>query len=142
MQPTPQEEVENAIHEDNSAQSINSSEQTQPAREYATENTAAPSAEAPVETANMTEATEEAIPAAEEPAASRDFSNRPPRDSRRNESRPFGDRQPRNNDPKRTVYVGNLFFDVTEDDLSKELSRFGTIKNVRLIRDARGLSKG
>lgn len=44
--------------------------------------------------------------------------------------------------PKPTVYVGNLFFDVTENDLQKEFARFGTIKNVRLIKDVRGLSKG
>lgn len=44
--------------------------------------------------------------------------------------------------PSPNVYVGNLFFDVTENDLQKEFSRFGEIKNVRIIRDARGLSKG
>jgi nucleolin len=45
-------------------------------------------------------------------------------------------------EPKSTIYVGNLFFDVTENDLVKELSRFGTITKCRLIRDSRGLSKG
>lgn len=44
--------------------------------------------------------------------------------------------------PKPSVYVGNLFFDVTESDLEKEFARFGTIKSVRLIKDVRGLSKG
>ena len=51
-------------------------------------------------------------------------------------------RAPTMNEPKSTIYIGNLFFDVTENDLSKELSRFGTVKKVRLMRDARGLSKG
>ncbi len=44
--------------------------------------------------------------------------------------------------PKPTVYVGNLFFDVTEEDLTKEFSRFGQVDLARIIRDARGLSKG
>jgi RNA recognition motif-containing protein len=45
-------------------------------------------------------------------------------------------------EPKSTIYIGNLFFDVTENDLVKELSRFGTVTKCRLIRDSRGLSKG
>ncbi len=45
-------------------------------------------------------------------------------------------------EPKSTVYIGNLFFDVTENDLIKELTRFGTVTKCRLIRDSRGLSKG
>lgn len=44
--------------------------------------------------------------------------------------------------PKPTIYIGNLFFDVTENDLVKELARFGTILKCRLMRDSRGLSKG
>lgn len=51
-------------------------------------------------------------------------------------------RQERIARPKPTVYIGNLFFDVTEDDLSRELARFGQIKKIRLLRDSRGLSKG
>ena len=45
-------------------------------------------------------------------------------------------------EPKSTLYVGNLFFDVTEADLQKEFSKFGTVVKARLVRDARGLSKG
>ena len=44
--------------------------------------------------------------------------------------------------PRNQVYVGNLFFDVTEADLTREMSRFGTVKSVKIIYDARGLSKG
>ncbi|ETN36832.1 uncharacterized protein HMPREF1541_07819 [Cyphellophora europaea CBS 101466] len=57
-------------------------------------------------------------------------------------SRLDSDRSERLSVPKPTVYVGNLFFDVTEDDVSRELGRFGQIKHVRLLRDSRGLSKG
>ncbi|KAF2088083.1 RNA-binding domain-containing protein, partial [Saccharata proteae CBS 121410] len=43
---------------------------------------------------------------------------------------------------KRTLYIGNLFFEVGEDQVRKEFARFGNIKSSRLITDARGLSKG
>ncbi|RMZ78014.1 hypothetical protein DV737_g4086, partial [Chaetothyriales sp. CBS 132003] len=58
------------------------------------------------------------------------------------------DFQPRRNreeliaEPKETIYIGNLFFDVTENDIKKELSRFGNVVGCRLLRDSRGLSKG
>lgn len=45
-------------------------------------------------------------------------------------------------DPKPTIYIGNLFFDVTENDLVKAFSQYGRIIRSRLVRDARGLSKG
>ncbi|MCJ1280875.1 hypothetical protein MMC26_000192 [Xylographa opegraphella] len=41
-----------------------------------------------------------------------------------------------------TLYVGNLFFDITEDALKQEFQRFGTVNMVRIIYDGRGLSKG
>ena len=44
--------------------------------------------------------------------------------------------------PTNKLYIGNIFFDVTVDDLEKEFSRFGTISDLKLIRDAKGLSKG
>ncbi|KAI9781696.1 MAG: hypothetical protein M1816_002220 [Peltula sp. TS41687] len=44
--------------------------------------------------------------------------------------------------PSKTVYVGNLFFSVGEQDLEKEMSRMGKVESVRIIYDARGLSKG
>ena len=40
------------------------------------------------------------------------------------------------------VYVGNLFFDVKEEDLQQEFSKAGRVVNTRLIKDARGMSKG
>lgn len=44
--------------------------------------------------------------------------------------------------PTRAVYVGNLLFDITEDDLKKEFTRFGDVLSVKIIYDSRGLSKG
>ncbi|CRL24752.1 Nucleotide-binding, alpha-beta plait [Penicillium camemberti] len=44
--------------------------------------------------------------------------------------------------PKTTVYVGNLFFDVTAEDLRKQFEKFGAVENVMIVHDARGLSKG
>lgn len=42
----------------------------------------------------------------------------------------------------KTLYVGNLFFDVKDHDLEKEFSKAGTIVKTRIIHDQRGLSKG
>ena len=44
--------------------------------------------------------------------------------------------------PVKTLYVGNLFFDVTAEDLKKEMERFGTVTDIRIVLDNRGLSKG
>ncbi|APA13492.1 hypothetical protein sscle_11g082620 [Sclerotinia sclerotiorum 1980 UF-70] len=44
--------------------------------------------------------------------------------------------------PNNGIYIGNLLFDITEEDLKKEFEHFGTITDVRVTRDARGLSKG
>ncbi|KAF7854723.1 hypothetical protein EAF04_010292 [Stromatinia cepivora] len=44
--------------------------------------------------------------------------------------------------PNNGIYIGNLLFDITEEDLKKEFEHFGTITDIRVTRDARGLSKG
>ncbi|KAI4183363.1 MAG: hypothetical protein L6R41_005436 [Letrouitia leprolyta] len=44
--------------------------------------------------------------------------------------------------PSETVYVGNLFFDVREDDIRREFEKIGPIEQIKLIMDNRGLSKG
>jgi len=132
LQPTPQEEVENAIQEDNAETTTSSANDTPIA-----------------DTANATEATDDATTTATQPESVRRRVDRTPspRDAASNLTegidtmdvrKPF--REPPT--PKESVYVGNLFFDVTENDLTKEFQQFGTIKNARLIRDARGLSKG
>ena len=45
-------------------------------------------------------------------------------------------------DPLSQVYVGNLFFDITEDTLRREFERFGSITTIKVVSDDRGLSKG
>jgi len=140
LQPTPQEEVENAIHEDHAG-----GEATNAGAQTATKPPMA-------ESSNLTEATDDATTTATEPEAVRETVDRAPspRDAAAtltegitnrgtmDARKPF--REPAT--PKPTVYVGNLFFDVTENDLAKEFSRYGEVKRTRLIRDARGLSKG
>lgn len=42
----------------------------------------------------------------------------------------------------KTVYVGNLFFDVKREDLAKEFSQAGPVTEAKIITDVRGLSKG
>ena len=44
--------------------------------------------------------------------------------------------------PSSTIYVGNLFFDVTEEVIMRDFAQFGSINSVRIILDSRGLSKG
>ncbi|KAI4199989.1 MAG: hypothetical protein LQ350_004251 [Teloschistes chrysophthalmus] len=44
--------------------------------------------------------------------------------------------------PVSSVYIGNLFFDVKEQDLREEFSKCGEIESIKLIMDNRGLSKG
>ncbi|KAL1965827.1 hypothetical protein VTN77DRAFT_5148 [Rasamsonia byssochlamydoides] len=44
--------------------------------------------------------------------------------------------------PKETIYVGNLFFDVTAEDLKRQMSKYGTVEHAKIVHDSRGLSKG
>ena len=44
--------------------------------------------------------------------------------------------------PTTSIYIGNLLFDVTANDLTREFEQFGTIKSATIASDARGLSKG
>ena len=44
--------------------------------------------------------------------------------------------------PTKGVYVGNILFDVTAEDLRREFSQFGPIQSTTIASDVRGLSKG
>lgn len=44
--------------------------------------------------------------------------------------------------PCETIYVGNLFFDVTADDLRKQMEKYGIVEQATIVHDTRGLSKG
>lgn len=44
--------------------------------------------------------------------------------------------------PTETLYVGNLQFDVKEDELRDHFAEAGEISNVKIIHDIKGLSKG
>lgn len=44
--------------------------------------------------------------------------------------------------PKATVYVGNLFYDITAEDLRTAMERYGIVENCIIIFDQRGISKG
>ena len=45
-------------------------------------------------------------------------------------------------DPNPVLYVGNLFFEVTEDKLRQHFQEHGNVKSVRIVYDHRGMSKG
>jgi RNA recognition motif-containing protein len=44
--------------------------------------------------------------------------------------------------PNETVYIGNLFYDITAEDLRKHMEKYGTVLNTMITHDNRGLSKG
>lgn len=44
--------------------------------------------------------------------------------------------------PGKSVYVGNLYYEVNADQLQRVFSRFGEIESVKVIYDNRGLSRG
>jgi RNA recognition motif-containing protein len=44
--------------------------------------------------------------------------------------------------PNTTLYIGNLFFEVTDDQLKKVFSRFGAVTKSSIVYDNRGLSRG
>ena len=132
LQPTPQEEVENAISSDNAAESTS----------HATSQTSQPPS-------GEQSAVDSAIRATTETAANATSTVTEAAESVRSAITGSEQRQDRGErrtgqigEPKPTIYIGNLFFDVTENDLVKELARFGTIVKCRLMRDSRGLSKG
>ncbi|KAI9374395.1 hypothetical protein BJX61DRAFT_307736 [Aspergillus egyptiacus] len=44
--------------------------------------------------------------------------------------------------PKDTIFIGNLFYDVTAEDLKAQMSKYGTVEEVNVLYDSRGISKG
>jgi len=44
--------------------------------------------------------------------------------------------------PTTSVYIGNLLFDITANDLEREFGQFGDIKSAIIATDPRGMSKG
>lgn len=125
IQPKPEEEVENAIQSDNAAEA--------PVQAEAQSDTLKTQSVVDSAVDAVSDAASNAATTVKETVQSAtDFGNsRPKRPAREGSSI-----------PKPTIYIGNLFFDVTENDLVKELARFGTITKCRLMRDSRGLSKG
>ncbi|KAL4902619.1 hypothetical protein BDW74DRAFT_158173 [Aspergillus multicolor] len=45
-------------------------------------------------------------------------------------------------EPRETVFIGNLFYDVTAEDLRKQMAKYGVVEMVNIIYDSRGISKG
>lgn len=72
----------------------------------------------------------DALEAAADAAASGSRSTRSPRQS----SSPA--------EPNNVLYIGNLYYEVTVEQLKRVFSRFGEIDNVKIVYDNRGLSRG
>jgi len=83
--------------------------------------------------AEPTNAEETVTPDVLEQAGSRTFNKDKPKFERRERA---------DVEPSNTVYVGNLYYEVTADQIKRVFGRFGDIENVRIIFDNRGLSRG
>ncbi|KAA8648490.1 nucleic acid-binding protein [Aspergillus tanneri] len=44
--------------------------------------------------------------------------------------------------PKETVFFGNLFYDVTAEDLRLQMEKYGVVEQVSIVFDNRGISRG
>lgn len=44
--------------------------------------------------------------------------------------------------PSTNLYIGNLFFEVSESTLQREFEKYGNVTRVRIITDDRGMSRG
>ncbi|KAI8940391.1 hypothetical protein NX059_004082 [Plenodomus lindquistii] len=111
----------------------------------ANENFAQTAAEAPVEE-NLTPAQQEVQAAPTDAAATvgadaLEAVERAAGSPREQSSRPnSGGQTPIT--PGKTLYIGNLYYEVTADQLKRVFSKFGEVDNVRVIYDNRGLSRG
>lgn len=132
VQPTPQEEVENAIHTNNATEAGEHAPAPDSQAASGEQSVADSAANFATETATNAAST---VSEAAQSASSVFAGSERGQDQRQRRVGQIGE-------PKPTIYIGNLFFDVTENDLVKELSRFGPIVKCRLMRDSRGLSKG
>jgi nucleolin len=56
--------------------------------------------------------------------------------------KPRAPRESRNSTPNNMLYIGNLYYEVTTDQLKRVFSRFGDIESVKIVYDNRGLSRG
>ena len=83
--------------------------------------------------AEPTNAEETVTPDALEQAGSRTFDKPKPK---------FERRQRLDVQPSNTVYVGNLYYEVTADQIKRVFGRFGEVVDVRIVFDNRGLSRG
>jgi nucleolin len=51
-------------------------------------------------------------------------------------------RRANDNPPNKTLYIGNLYYEVTTEQLQRVFTRFGEVESVKIVYDNRGLSRG
>jgi nucleolin len=56
--------------------------------------------------------------------------------------RPSKPRTPRNTTPNNMLYIGNLYYEVTAEQLKRVFSKFGELESTKIVYDNRGLSRG
>ncbi|KAH7372365.1 RNA binding domain-containing protein [Pyrenochaeta sp. MPI-SDFR-AT-0127] len=123
-------------------------EAAHPAAADAPENFAQTAAEAPLDE-NLTPAHQQvqaepidagATVGADSLAAA--AANTPNKAPESRERKPRSPREDSPTEPNNTLYIGNLYYEVTGDQLKRVFSRFGEVDSVKIIYDNRGLSRG
>ncbi|KAJ6282544.1 peroxisomal targeting signal receptor [Bipolaris maydis] len=109
----------------------------------ASENFAQTAAEAPIED-NLTPAQQEAQAEPTDKSATVGADALEAAATKSSQTSPRGNRErtPKNIEPHNVLYIGNLYYEVTPDQLKRVFSRFGDIESVRMVYDNRGLSRG
>ncbi|CAE7203031.1 hypothetical protein CFE70_010538 [Pyrenophora teres f. teres 0-1] len=118
---------------------VTKTEETQ-ASEEASENFAQTAAEAPVEE-NLTPAQEEAQADPMDESATVGVDALETAINSPNGRKPRTN-APRSTEPNKMLYIGNLYYEVTADQLKRVFSRFGEVESVKIVYDNRGLSRG
>lgn len=62
--------------------------------------------------------------------------------SQSGERKPRTPRTPRNTTPNKMLYIGNLYYEVTAEQLKRVFSKFGDVESTKIVYDNRGLSRG
>lgn len=117
-------------------------ESAEAAAAVASENFAQTAAEAPIEE-NLTPAQQhvQAEPTNESATvglSALDAAAAAPKTS----SRPQRERSGTPAEPNKVLYVGNLYYEVTPEQLKRVFSRFGDVDSIKIVYDNRGLSRG
>lgn len=122
---------------------VSKTDSAEAAAAEASENFAQTAAEAPVED-NLTPAQQEAQAEPTDKSATVGADALEAAATKPSQTSPRGKRErtSKNIEPHNVLYIGNLYYEVTPDQLKRVFSRFGDIESIKIVYDNRGLSRG